>query len=50
MQGVAAAFDKHIDGDLREGSLDELKWSITSEDGISLPLRNHIQVLLSICC
>ncbi|MBK5441787.1 hypothetical protein JFU13_01715 [Peribacillus sp. TH24] len=38
MQGGAAAFDKLIDGDLSEGSLAELKWGITSEEGISLPL------------
>lgn len=38
MQGGAAAFDQLIDGEISENSLAELKWSLTPQDGISLPL------------
>ncbi|NKF05661.1 discoidin domain-containing protein [Clostridium gasigenes] len=39
MQDGADAFDKLVDGIIREDSLAELKWSITEADGISLPLK-----------
>ncbi|MEH7306101.1 hypothetical protein [Neobacillus drentensis] len=38
MQGVAAAFAKLIDGVISESSLAELKWSLTENDGNSLPV------------
>lgn len=38
MQGGAAAFAKLIDGVINENSLAELKWNLTEQDGISLPL------------
>ncbi|MEH7012689.1 discoidin domain-containing protein [Neobacillus niacini] len=38
MEGGAAAFAKLIDGEISESSLAELKWSLTEQDGISLPL------------
>ncbi|XRG79816.1 carbohydrate-binding protein [Rossellomorea sp. GAMAL-10_SWC] len=38
MQGGAKAFDKLIDGMISESSLAELKWGLTGNEGISLPL------------
>lgn len=38
MQGGAAAFAKLIDGIISESSLAELKWGLTGNEGISLPL------------
>ncbi|WP_233154286.1 hypothetical protein [Bacillus mycoides] len=38
MQSGAAAFAKLIDGEISESSLAELKWNLTEENGISLPL------------
>ncbi|MGG0184952.1 OmpL47-type beta-barrel domain-containing protein [Bacillus rhizoplanae] len=38
MQGGAAAFAKLVDGKISESSLAELKWSLTGNEGISLPL------------
>ena len=38
MQGGAAAFAKLIDGIISESSLAELKWPLTGNEGISLPL------------
>lgn len=38
MQGGAAAFAKLIDGRISESSLAELKWGLTGNEGISLPL------------
>jgi alpha-glucosidase (family GH31 glycosyl hydrolase) len=45
MQGGATAFAKLIDSEISEGSLAELKWSITENDGISLPL--HVDINLN---
>ncbi|SCA96807.1 Uncharacterized protein BWINRA5_00124 [Bacillus mycoides] len=38
MQGGALAFAKLIDGEISESSLAELKWSLTGDEEISLPL------------
>lgn len=38
MQGGVAAFDNLIDGEISENSLAELKWNLTPQDEISLPL------------
>ncbi|MFJ7933988.1 FIMAH domain-containing protein [Sporosarcina sp. NPDC096371] len=38
MQNGEAAFEKLIDGEISENSLAELKWNLTPQDGISLPL------------
>lgn len=38
MQGGAEAFAKLIDGVISESSLAEMKWSLTGNEGISLPL------------
>ena len=42
MQDGVAAFDKLIDGEISENSLAELKWNLTAQDGISLPLAVDI--------
>ncbi|CQR47153.1 O-GlcNAcase NagJ precursor [Paraliobacillus sp. PM-2] len=43
MQDGDDAFARLIDGEISESSLAELKWRLTPEDGISLPLDVHFE-------